>query len=117
MSSASYAHSRHDEGLPHGEPQSSNAIPVFSPQETRRDENLDTPRSSWAILTLRRWMSRRIPKSNQEPVLHELNRVPREPDHPPDSQSPSQLPARVDVTNQGPSWIAAGQRKRVSAPP
>ena len=110
MSSASSAHSRHDEGLPHDEPQSSNSIPIASPPEARRDENLDTPGPSRAILTLKRWIPTRIRKSNPESALHELNRVPRESDHPPDSQPPSQLPA----TNQGPSWMAAGKRKRVS---
>ena len=110
MSSVSSAHSRQHEALSHGAPQSSNVIPIASPPEARRDENPDTPRPSRVILTLKRWIPTRIRKRDKDPALHELNRVPRQSDHPPDSQPLSQLPA----TNQGPSWMAAGKRKRVS---
>ena len=115
MSSASSAHSRRDEVLPHGEPLSSNAVPIASLPEPRRDENVDPPRASRAILTLKRLIPTGIWKTNKDPASHELDRLPGKSHPPPDPQSLSQSPERADATNQGPSWMAAGQRKRVSA--
>ena len=115
LSVASSFHSREDEALPHDEPQPSNAVAIAPPPEAPRDENIDTPRSSRGILVLKRWMPTKMKKGNTDPALHELAQAPRRPGEPPDLRSPSQSPARVDAMTQGPSWMAAGKRKRVSA--
>ena len=115
LQSLSSAHSRQDEAPPRDEPQSSNALHIASPPEAPRHEIVITPRSSRGILMLKRWMSTRMKKSDADPALHELAQVPRQSDRLPDLPSPSQSPARTDATNQGPSWMAAGKRKRVSA--
>ena len=117
LSPASSVHSRQDEALPYGEPQSSNALRITSPPEAPRDEIVNTTRSSRGILMLKRWMPTRMKKGNTGPALHELAQVPKESGQLPDLPSPSRLPARADVTNQGPSWMAAGKRKRVGALP
>ena len=117
LSLASSAHSRQDEVLPHGEPQSPNGPPIAPPPEARRDETVDTPRLSQGILMLKRWIPTRIKKSRKDPALHGLDQVPRKCNQPPDPPSPSQSPARADATNQGPSWMAAGKRKRVNTLP
>ena len=117
MSSASSVHSRLDEVLPHDEPQSSNAVSIASPLEARQDENLDTPRSSRAILMLKRWIPKRKWKSNKDSTLPEPDRVPRQSRQPADHQSRSRSPARVEDSNVGPSTMAANKRVPVSALP
>ena len=115
LSSVSSAHSRQDEVLPHGEPQSSNDPPVASPPEARQDENIDTPTLSQGVLMLRRWIPTRMKKSNKGPALHEPDRVPRHSHEPAEHQSRPQLPARVEDSNTaGPSTMAATRRVPVS---
>ena len=65
VSSASSAHSRQDEVLPHGGPQSSNALSIASPPEARQDKDVDTPRSSRGIQMLKRWILTRMKKKNE----------------------------------------------------
>ena len=106
VSSASSAHSRQDEVLPHGEPQSSNVLPICSPPDARQDENIDPHGSSRGILMLKRWIPTRMNKSNKRPALHEPDRVPRQSDQPAEHPSRSQSPARVEDSDTGPSTMA-----------
>ena len=115
MSSTSSAHSRQHEGLPPGEPRSSNCLPVASPLDPHRDENIDTSSSSQAILTLKRWILARMKKSDKEPALHEPDRVPGKSHRAADLQSRSRSPAKLE--DVGPSRMAANKRVPVSALP
>ena len=62
----------------------------------------------------KRWLQTRFRKSNKDPASHKPDRLSGKSRQPGDPQPPPHLPARVDATNEGPSWIAAGKRKRVS---
>ena len=115
LSSASSVHSRADEGLPHGEPQSSNALPAPPPPEARRDENLDTPRLSRGIVMLKRWIPTRRKKNNKGSTLQEPDRVPTHSHQPAKDQSRPQSPARVEDSDVGPSTMAATRRVPVSS--
>ena len=116
LSAASSIHSREDEILPQGEPQSSNVVPIASSPEAPRDENVDTPRSSSRpILMLKRWIPTRMKKGDTDPALHGLDQVSGKLHRPPGPESLSQSLARAPAITKGPSWMAAGKRKRVSA--
>ena len=105
LSSASSAHSRQDEVLPHCEPQPSNVLPIASPPEARQDENVDTARSSQGLLMLKRWIPTMMKKSGKGPSLHE----------PVEDESRPKSPARVEDSNlAGPSTMTATRRVQVS---
>ena len=97
-------------------PQLSDAIPVTYPPLTRTEEHLDTVESSQGISKFKKWLQMRM-KNNKDLTLHEPNRVPEKSCRPADGPSPSQSAARVDARNEGPSWMAAGIRVRVSTLP
>ncbi|KAG8219125.1 WD40-repeat-containing domain protein [Butyriboletus roseoflavus] len=110
-SPSSSVHLREDEVLPLS---ASDAIPHSS--ETHPVENLDTPNSSHGIPMLKGWVPTRTRKRN-EATSHKPDRVPGTSGQPVDRRSRSQSPPRVGTTSVGPSWMAAGQRVRVSALP
>ena len=102
---------------PHTVMQLSDAIPVTYPPLTRAEEYLDIVDSSQGIIKFKKWLNMRTRQKNKDPSLHKPSQVPRKPRRPADRQSPSQSPARVNATNEGPSWMAATRRVPVSTLP
>ncbi|KAG8215441.1 WD40-repeat-containing domain protein [Butyriboletus roseoflavus] len=79
--------------------------PVASPEEARRQENLD---ESSKTIVIKRWLQTRFRKSNKGSVSDRLSRKSREPA---DRQSPSHSPPRVDDRQEGPSMMAPARNK------
>ncbi|KAG8215442.1 WD40-repeat-containing domain protein [Butyriboletus roseoflavus] len=103
MSTASSANLREDEIPPVG---SSNVIvqssvypPVGSPEEARRQENVESSKT----MVIKRWLQTRFRKSNKDSVSDRLSRKSREPA---DRRSPSHSPPKVDDRQEGPSMMA-----------
>ena len=66
---------------------------------------------------LKRWLHKRMKKSNEDPALNKVDLVSRKPRRlsPASSRSCSRLPTRVNAVNEGPPRMASGKRLRVSA--
>ena len=118
LSLSSSSNPREDEVLPvgssHAISQSSNAQPMTSPPEARAEENVDTVESSNRRSILKKWLQRKSEKSS---APHKPDRLSGKSRKPADHPSPSHSPSRVDDRHEGPSTMAAGQRKRVSVCP
>ena len=114
LSSASSSHSRHDEVLPHGEAQTSNALPIDSSPEARQDQNLDPPRLSQGIMMLNKWIPTRMKKTKKDPALIDPDRVPRKVHQAADHHSRSRSRTWVEDSSVGPSRMAATKRVPVS---
>ncbi|KAG8220765.1 quinon protein alcohol dehydrogenase-like superfamily [Butyriboletus roseoflavus] len=97
-------------GTSQATPHLPDALPMASPPLARAEEHLETVESSQGITKLKKWVQRRTKKGKKEPTLHKPGRAPRKSRRPAGGRSPPQSPARIDATNEGPSWIAAGQR-------
>ena len=101
-------------GSSHLMSQSSNFPPVTSTPEGRAQENLDTVESPQGHSIFRKWLQSMTKRGPTSPKPRRLSGKSREPADP---QAPSHSPARVNATNEGPSWMAAGRPKAVSAVP
>ena len=101
----------------HAVPQLSDTTPVIYPPFPRAEENIDAVESSHGITKIKKWIQIRIKKSNKDPTSHKPDRVTTKARRPADPRPPSQSPARVNATNEGPSRMAAGQRVPVSTLP
>ena len=88
-------------------PQSSDSLPTSSPRDAPLEENLNTAKSSQGISMLKT-LSKGIGKSNKD-LASRI--VASGCDH----QSRSHSTARVEATNEAPSWMAAAQPQRVNA--
>ena len=108
LSLASSEDPREDEIPPVGSSRvisrSSEVLPETSTPKAQLKEKLDTIESPQGGSIFKKWLPR---KSDKDPTSHK----------PEDRHSPSDSPMRVDATSEGPSWMAAGKRKRVSALP
>ena len=91
-------------------------LPVPSTSGARREENIHTLPSEGTPM-FKRWLQTRFRRSNKDAASHKPNRLSGKSRQPAEHQSPSHLPTRVDATNEGPSWMATGKRKRVSVFP
>ncbi|KAH0837803.1 WD40-repeat-containing domain protein [Lanmaoa asiatica] len=76
--------------------------PTMSPPEARLEEN---PKPPQGHSIFKKWLKR---KSIKGPTLHKPDRLSSRECEPVDRRSHTHSPARVD---EGPSWMAAGQRK------
>ena len=101
LSLASSDHPPEDEIPPVGP---SEILPATSTPKVQPKEKSDTVESPQGGSIFKKWLPR---KSDKDPTSHK----------PDDRQSPSDPPVGIDATNEGPSWMAAGKRKRVSALP
>ena len=113
--SPSESSAHHEDEVPpldasHAVPQLSDAIPVTYPPLPRAEEHVDAAESSRGIGKLKLWIQMRTKKNNKDPTSHKPNRITTKARRPADPQPPSQSPARVNATNEGPSRMAAGQR-------
>ncbi|KAI9463417.1 hypothetical protein HD554DRAFT_1309383 [Boletus coccyginus] len=63
---------------------------------------------------LKRWLHKRMEKTNEDPALNNANLVSREPGRlsSTNSRSRSRSPTRVNAVNEGPPRMAAGKRQR-----
>lgn len=118
LSPATSVDPREDEILPVGSshpiPQPSNALPVTYPPEARAEENPDSFESPQRRSIFKKWLQR---KNDKDPVSYKLDRPSGTSRKPANRRLSSNLPPGVDVTNEGPSRMAAAQRRAVSAPP
>lgn len=111
LSPASSAHPREDEVSPldpsHAVSQLSDALSVNPSPEAPPEENLGTAVSTQGHSIFKKLLQK---KGNKGSASHKLGlgqlpgKLPRAADH----QSPSPSSVRVDDTNKGPSWMAAG---------
>ena len=114
-SSSPGSSAHHEDEVPpldvsHAIAQLSDVIPVIYPPSTHGEEHLDTVESSQGIAKFKRWLQMKTNKNNKDLTSHKPSQVPRKSRPPADGRSPSQSPARVDTTHEGPSRMAAGQR-------
>ena len=104
LSLASHTDAQEDEipqvGLSH---------PISQPEA-----NLETAESPRGRSIFLKWLQK---KSNGGSVLPKPDRLSGKSRQPADCPSPSDTSPRVDLTNEGPSWMAAGRCKAVSALP
>ena len=100
-----------EDEIPPVHTQSSDAS-VTSTPDAHAEQNIGTVESPRGRSIFKRWLKR---KNSKAPTSPKSGRLSRRSPEPADPQSHSRSPARVNVTNEGPSWMAAGRPKTVSA--
>ena len=112
---ASSSDSHEDEAPPMGQLHvisQLDALRVPSTSGTHPERNIETVKSPRGHSTFKKWVQK---MGNKDLALHKSGRPSRKLREPADRRSPSNSPPRVDATNEGPSRMAAGRRKAVSA--
>ena len=97
-------------GSSHPVPQSLDVPPATSPTEVCAREDFDSVKPPRVLSIFNKWLQR---KNNKDSTSHEPNRLSGKSRQSADRRPP-RSPTKVDATNDGPSWMAAGKRKRVS---